>query len=551
MVDMPDLKKRPWAVGIVLGAAVIATVLFTPLGALVARACPFCSASAQTFSEEMATMDVVAIAKLVHVPPPSENSDDLAKAKFEIVELLKMSKGTPATSPDGSVPAKVAAPTNVSTPVTGVKVGDTIETIYFGDGKPGSKFLIMGIDPPKVMWSTPLLLSPRAQEYLVKITKLPKDGNERYTFFQQFLEDEDEMLARDAYDEFAKAPYDTIKALKPHMNHEQLVKWLQNPDIPASRRRLYFVMLGVCGTEDDLPMLEAAMKSNDRKARSGLDSLIACYLTLKGEGGMDLVEELFLKNKKSDYADTYSAIMALRFHGTEGGVIKKERLLRGLKYMLDRPELADLVIPDLASWEDWSAVDQLFELFKNADEKSTWVRVPVINYLRKCPLAHAKELLKECEKIDPASVKRANTFFPGDPAPSVPDPKKASLIPARTAEAVTVAYTEPIPVPEVAEEETSPAAVPAVPSETRASETQPADTQPVLASNTAPAEERAVAKAEPAVETAAIVNEGAAPAAAILEKPIVLPNRWLLIGVPWGIGLALFLVQWWVLRGLH
>ena len=33
--------------------------------------------------------------------------------------------------------------------------------------------------------------------------------------------------------------------------------------------------------------------------------------------------------------------------------------------MLDRPQLADLVIPDLARWEDWSVMDRLVELFKN------------------------------------------------------------------------------------------------------------------------------------------------------------------------------------------
>jgi hypothetical protein len=80
--------------------------------------------------------------------------------------------------------------------------------------------------------------------------------------------------------------------------------------------------------------------------------------------------------------------------------------------MLDRPELADLVIPDLAKWEDWSVMDRLLDLYKNADPKTSWVRVPVVNYLRTCPLPRAKRLLEECERIDPAAVKRAKTFFP-------------------------------------------------------------------------------------------------------------------------------------------
>src|SRR5690606_30755075 len=80
--------------------------------------------------------------------------------------------------------------------------------------------------------------------------------------------------------------------------------------------------------------------------------------------------------------------------------------------MLDRPELADLVIPDLARWEDWEVMPRLVQLFKEADEKSSWVRVPVINYLRACPLPEAQQYIAELEKVDPDAVRRANTFFP-------------------------------------------------------------------------------------------------------------------------------------------
>jgi hypothetical protein len=125
-----------------------------------------------------------------------------------------------------------------------------------------------------------------------------------------------------------------------------------------------------------------------------------------------VIEELYLKNTEAEYADTYAAIMALRFHGSETDVIPRERVLAGLRHMLDRPQLADLVIPDLARWEDWSQIERLVKLFKEADEKSSWVRVPVINYLRACPKPEAKSFIKELEKIDPDAVQRANAFFP-------------------------------------------------------------------------------------------------------------------------------------------
>lgn len=366
-----------------------------------ARCCPLCGAAAPTFGEEFANVDVVVVARLVEPPPPVKSAstvgDELARAKFDIDAVIKG-----------------------KSLVEGTK---RVETIYFGDAKLGQSFLIMGVDPPKLQWSTPLVLSDRGRKYMNSLLTLPKEGPERLKFFLDYLEDRDEQLARDSHDEFAKAPYEHIRGVKSLMNHDKLLAWISDADVPSNRRRLYFMMLSVCGTEKDLAFLESLMKSNDRKQKAGLDAMVACYVSLKGADGLPLVEDLFLKNDKSDYADTYAAIMALRVHGTDLDVVPKKRLLESLAYMLDRPQLADLVIPDLARWEDWTRVDKLVKLFKESDEKTSWVRVPVINYLRACPLPEAKERIKELEKIDPVAVKRANTFFPfgasgaGAPAP--------------------------------------------------------------------------------------------------------------------------------------
>lgn len=377
-----------------VGMACLAALLAV---AGIAQACPFCSAVSQTFSEEMGTMDAVVIADLVQPPPPpkaDDNGKELPKAKFKVARVVKGDKF--------------------------VKPDQLIETVYFGDAKPGTPFLIMAVDPNNLMWTTPLKLGDRSRNYIPTLLNLPKEGSPRLEFFQNYLEDTDEMLARDAYDEFAKAPYATVIALKPKMDHAKLVGWIKNPDVPASRRRLYLTMLGVCGGPEDVVMLEQMLKSDDRKAKSGLDALIACFLLLKGPDGMPLIEDLYLKNPKAEYADTYAAIMAIRFHSTETHVIPKARLIEGLRHMLERPQLADLVIPDLAKWEDWASLEKMVQLFKTADEKNSWVRVPVVNYLRACPKPEAKKYLEELEKLDPAAVKRANTFFPtgGSPAPA-------------------------------------------------------------------------------------------------------------------------------------
>jgi hypothetical protein len=403
------MKQKTW----------FCAVLVTSIAwSVVADACPFCSAVSQTFTEEMQSMDVAVIATLLEAPKPltpdAAPSEEVPKARFQVKSVVKGESF--------------------------VKVGQTIETIYFGTGQKGTPFLVMAVEPPKLAWSTPLQLTERAEKYVGTLLTLPAKGATRLEFFQKHLEDKDEMLARDSYDEFAKAPYEDVIALKSKMNHEQLVTWIRSRDVPASRRRLYLTMLGVCGGPQDIPMLEQLLKSSDKLDKAGLDAMIGCYLTLRGADGMPLIEDLFLRNPMAEYADTYAAIMALRFHGSETDVIPRARVLQGLRCLLSRPSLADLVIADLARWEDWSAMDRLVELFKNADEKSSWVRVPVINYLRACPLPEAEKHLVELEKIDPAAVKRANTFFPfggGSPAPSSPPSSPSPTTPANPATTTT------------------------------------------------------------------------------------------------------------------
>ncbi|MCH8924239.1 MAG: hypothetical protein IIA67_13955, partial [Planctomycetes bacterium] len=250
------------------------------VGLLSARttvACPFCTSSSLTFCEEIRASDVSIIARLVERPAPApaaDAPDEIVKAKFKVVEVLSGGKHLGKRR--------------------------QIEVIFYGRAKVGTKFLLMGIDPPTIFWSTPIAVTDRAVGYLRSAIKLPKEGSERLVFFLQHLEDKDEMLARDAYDEFAKAPYDVVKSIKGKMDHDKLIGWVKDVEVPASRRRLYLTMLGVCGSQKDIPLLEAMITTGDRQARAGFDALIGCYLTLKGEAGLKLIEDRFLRSDTLD-----------------------------------------------------------------------------------------------------------------------------------------------------------------------------------------------------------------------------------------------------------
>lgn len=378
-----------------LSFLVVALVCSTNMAtALADSCCPFCSAVSQTLRQEMEAMDAVAIAKIV------KGSETEADAEFEMISVIRGD--------------------NL------IRVNQKARMNYFGKAPEGTQFLVMGVDPPDLLWSSPLPVSEKVIDYVKTIVKLPEDPIKRIEFYHEYLENTEAILARDAYDEFASAPYDDLKKLKPKMNREKLLGWIDDNSLPPDRKRLYLVLLGICGKPEDAKFLESMLRSEDPNRRAGLDAMIACYVTLLGDDGLKLIDELFLANKKSQYADTYAAIMALRFHGTDGGIISKERVLKSMQLILQRPELADLVIPDLARWEDWSQIDRLVELFKTADEKSSWVRVPVINYLRACPKPEASAKLDELKELDPAAFKRATSFFPV-PQPAAPATKSSSV----------------------------------------------------------------------------------------------------------------------------
>jgi hypothetical protein len=50
---------------------------------------------------------------------------------------------------------------------------------------------MQGVDPRDLVWSSPVPLSEEAEQYIVKLTKLPEDPIERLDFFQQYFEHPD------------------------------------------------------------------------------------------------------------------------------------------------------------------------------------------------------------------------------------------------------------------------------------------------------------------------------------------------------------------------
>jgi hypothetical protein len=175
-------------------------------------------------------------------------------------------------------------------------------------------------------------------------------------------------------------------------------------------------------------LLEGKILDEADKTRLGIDGIMGGYLLLTGEKGMGLLEETKIQNPKSPLADVYALMSAFRFLWQYGqGVVPKDRLKSAVRKLLDRPEVADMAITDLARWKDWSIQDRLMDLYKKGDPSNPLgeisTRQAVIRYMIASTLDQpetgdapphvlkGKEHLEALRQLDPKAVDRAERLM--------------------------------------------------------------------------------------------------------------------------------------------
>ncbi|MDX1961908.1 MAG: hypothetical protein SFX18_02065 [Pirellulales bacterium] len=357
-----------------------------------ALACPFCGAINATFTEEIDLADLAVTAKLVKLPVEPEKTAietqnlNPPRATFEVLHVIK----------GGGV----------------IQAGMEIEAIYFGDGPLGKKFLLYGALQPKQEWSTPITLTDELEKYLFDVLKYPKDRGERAVLLQKHLLSGDPIVRQDAYNEFAITDYKDLQAVKSKFDLAQIRSGVANIESEESQLALNYTLLGLCGDLGDVPLLEQRMTSADDRQRKRLDALSGAYLTLRGESGLAFLDEKLIRPglQGDKFTELYRVLLALRYHGDDGGQISREKIIPIVRQWLKYPKYADLVIPDLARWQDWDSMDQIMALYKDENGEAPFVREPAVKFMEVCPHPQAKVNLLEMERIDPDAFKRAKLF---------------------------------------------------------------------------------------------------------------------------------------------
>ena len=342
-------KFFAWAVG----PAIVAAVLMVTRTAI---SCPFCSAPSLTLSEQVTQADAVVLVKWIEGEAAKIN--DLGSTDFEIVDVVQQAEG-----------GKLAK-------------GGKIKLVRYRAGKPGDQFMLFGTKvDTAIEWGSPLEVGATAYEYIRSSPKPGQPATERLKYFLKYLETGDKMIADDAFGEFANAAYADVAKLAADLPREQLRKWLVSKDVAPGRLGLYGMMLGLCGHDEDAKLMKDKIFEQTDEFRLGIDGIMGGYLLLTRDEGLSLLETDKLLNKKAPFSETYAAMQAVRFMWQYGdGRIAAERLRESMRILLDRPELADLVIADLSRMKDWSVQDKLMKLYDDESNIPS-VKRAIVRYM--------------------------------------------------------------------------------------------------------------------------------------------------------------------------
>ena len=376
-------------------------------------ACPFCSAPSLTLAEQVAESDAVVLVRWVDGKKATEQK--AGSTTYEVMDVTR----------------------NAKDPVT---KGRKITLTRYRAGEETDLFVLMGTEGKTIEWGSPIEVSDAGYKYMTDAPDREMETARRLEYFVNYLEHPDQLVSNDAYAEFANAPYEDIAMIADKLPTKKVRQWITSNDTSQTRLGLYGLLLGLGGDASDAKVMETKITEPADDFRLGIDGIMSGYLLLNGAKGLDTIDRTKLKpakvkNKKGEmvevpFSEIYSAMQALRFMWTYGNNrVPKERLRQSMRLLLDRPELADLVIADLARWKDWSIQEDLMAMYDNEAYSIPSIKRAIIKYMYQCSVdlpkgkdgkptgekpAHAvsaAKYLKVLEKKDPKRVRDAMRYM--------------------------------------------------------------------------------------------------------------------------------------------
>jgi len=369
-----------------------------------APACPFCTMSGQTLTDDVNQASMVLYGTLTNAK--IDPSGDFGSGTTDLVIHSVVKKHE----------------------ILGDKKVITLPRYVPSDKDSKAKFLIFcdvfkgKVDPYK---GVPVK-SDDIVKYLAGAIDLKgKDMPTRLKFFFNWLDNPDIEISNDAYKEFGNSDYKDFRAITKDLPAERIVKWLDDPNTPAFRYGLYASMLGHCGDKKHAPVLKKMLDDPQKRVSSGVDGILAAYTLLEPKEGWQNLRGV-LGDPKKEFMLRYAGLRSIRFFmESRPDVIDKKELVDAACLLLDQSDIADLAIEDLRKWKQTDQVDRVLALYDKPSHNIPIVKRSIVRYALSVPEnAKAASFVAALRAKDAEYVKDIEELLKLESTPTPPAPKK-------------------------------------------------------------------------------------------------------------------------------
>jgi hypothetical protein len=217
---------------------------------------------------------------------------------------------------------------------------------------------------------------------------------QRIALVLPYLENPNQLVARLAWGELARAPYAVVDVARSRIDGATVAGWLKDPQL-TSRHAAYTTLLGFVGGPAETAwleqQLEAAWNVHDT---TNLAAMIGADLELRGPSHVGWVESMYFADRSRTMPEIEAALLALNVHGDTNRTVPRERVIQAYRVFIEqRPQMASFVALQLADWGYWDATPEYAALLNSDVIKDPASRLAIESYLERS--AATKAVLRE------------------------------------------------------------------------------------------------------------------------------------------------------------
>jgi hypothetical protein len=225
-------------------------------------------------------------------------------------------------------------------------------------------------------------------------------------YYAKFLDHPDELIAEDAFLEFARSADAEVGQVAKKLQPARLRVLLKNHRLEAERVSLFAFLLGNCGDASDAESLRQRIERAQGVAKGaangpdntrGLDGLLGGYIALRPTEGWKLTQET-LHNPSNNFLAKYAALRTVRFYMGWQPAQTKAFMLAAYRLIIPDGEMADLAVEDLRRWKIWDSTSLILAQYGKPTHDAPIIKRGILRYALCCPLPEAQRFIDQVRR---------------------------------------------------------------------------------------------------------------------------------------------------------